>query len=312
MSQTMQAVVQHSYGNRDVLQLEAVAVPSINADDVLIKVHAAAINPVDWKIREGYLQAMIPYPMPLTLGWDVAGEIVAVGAQITDFKIGDAVYSRPDIARNGAYAEFVAVRASEVAAKPASLDWQHAAAVPLVALTAWQAMFDVAQLKAGESILIHAGAGGVGIFAIQLAKSRGAKVYATASTRNIEFIQSLGADVAIDYTQTDFSELRDLDVVFDTMGGDVQAKSWATLKKGGRLVSIVDTPDAAIAEQHGVTGAFHFVQPNAAQLSEIGALIDAGAVKVILDSVYPLAQVKQAHERSESHRARGKIVLQVS
>ena len=312
MTTSMQAIRQHSYGQRDVLQLENVPMPQINPDDVLIRVHAAGVNPVDWKIREGYLQSIMSHEMPLTLGWDVAGEIVALGEQVTGWQIGDAVYSRPDIARNGAYAEFVAIRASEIAKKPKSLDWQQAAAVPLAALTAWQALFEIAQLQAGEKVLIHAGAGGVGLFAIQLAKWRGAEVYTSTSSKNAELVTAHGADHVIDYTQANFADLRDLDVVFDTMGGDILAQSWQTLKAGGRLVSICDQPDTATAQKHHVHVHFCFVQPNAAQLSEIAALLDAGHIKVVIDSVFPLAQAALAHERSESGRARGKIVLQVA
>ncbi|MEJ2793470.1 NADP-dependent oxidoreductase [Iodobacter sp. LRB] len=311
MKASMQAIRQHRYGQRDVLQLENSPIPEIAADDVLIKVYAAGVNPVDWKIREGYLQSMLAYEMPLTLGWDVAGEIVALGEQVTGWQIGDAVYSRPDIARNGAYAEFVAIRASEIAKKPQSLDWQQAAAVPLAALTAWQAIFQIGQLQAGEKVLIHAGAGGVGLFAIQLAKWRGAEVYTTTSGKNAGLVSSHGADHIIDYTQANFADLRDLDLVFDTMGGDILAQSWQTLKAGGRLVSICDQPDEATAQKHQVSANFCFVQPNAAQLSEIAALLDAGHIKVVIDSVFPLAGAALAHERSESGRARGKIVLQV-
>ncbi|NHQ85008.1 NADP-dependent oxidoreductase [Iodobacter sp. HSC-16F04] len=311
MKANMQAIRQYRYGQRDVLQLENAPIPQIAADDVLIKVYAAGVNPVDWKIREGYLQSMLAYEMPLTLGWDVAGEIVALGEQVTGWQIGDAVYSRPDIARNGAYAEFVAVRASEIAKKPQSLDWQQAAAVPLAALTAWQALFQIGQLQAGEKVLIHAGAGGVGLFAIQLAKWRGAEVYTTTSGKNAELVSSHGADHVIDYTQANFADLRDLDLVFDTLGGDILAQSWQTLKAGGRLVSICDQPDAAAAQKHQVSAHFCFVQPNAAQLNEIAALLDAGHIKVVIDSVFPLAGAALAHEHSESGRARGKIVLQV-
>lgn len=312
MSQTQQAVRIHQYGHREVLKLETAPLPSLNPDDVLIKVHAASINPVDWKVREGYLKSMIDYPLPLILGWDVAGEIVAVGTQVSDWKVGDAVYSRPDISRDGAYAEYIAVRSSEIALKPQSIDWQSAAAVPLAALTAWQSLYQFAQLQAGERVLIHAGAGGVGTFAIQLAKLRGAYVYATSSSRNLDLLRELGADEAIDYTQQDFSQLRDLDVVFDTMGGAVQAQSFQTLRQGGRLVSIVSTPDATLAAEHGITPLFCFVQPSREQLEELTALIDTGKLKIIIDSVYPLAEIVAAHEKSESGRARGKIVLQVS
>ncbi len=310
--QTQQAARIHSYGEREVLTLESAPIPTINADDVLVKIHATSINPVDWKVRKGYLQNFLPHKLPLTLGWDLAGEIVALGDEVTGWKRGDAVYSRPDIARDGTYAEYIAVRASEIAHKPQTLSWQEAAAVPLVALTAWQVLYEFAKLQAGERVLIHAGSGGVGTFAIQLAKLRGAYVYTTSSTRNVALLKSLGADEVIDYTQQDFSTLRDLDVVFDTLGGDVQQKSWKTLKRGGRLVSIVSVPDAATAEQHGVTPLFCFVQPSAPQLNELAKLIDAGKIQIIIDSVYALKDIVQAQDKSEGGRAIGKIVVQVA
>lgn len=312
MNKTHNAVRIHSYGERDVLRYETAPIPAINADDVLVKIHATSINPVDWKIRKGYLKDFIPYKFPLTLGWDLAGEIVALGENVSGWKVGDAVYGRPDIARDGTYAEFVAVRASEIAHKPAKFNWQQSAAVPLVALTAWQSLYEFAKLKAGERVLIHAGAGGVGNFAIQLAKLRGAYVYTTTSTANVGLLKELGADEVIDYKKDDFSKLRDLDVVFDTLGGDVQATSWQTLKRGGRLVSIADNPDEKIAAQYGVTPLFCFVQPNAAQLTEIARLIDANKIQVVIDSVFNLKDIAKAHEKSEAGRTRGKIVIQVS
>jgi NADPH:quinone reductase-like Zn-dependent oxidoreductase len=312
MNKTQQAVRIHSYGGKEVLSYESAPIPTINSDDVLVKIHATSINPVDWKIREGYLQSFVPHKLPLILGWDFAGEIVALGEHVTQWKIGDAVYSRPDISRDGTYAEYIAVRVKEIAVKPKTLSWQEAAAVPLVALTAWQALYEMAKLQAGEKVIIHAGAGGVGTFAIQLAKLRGAFVYTTGSARNLDLLRSLGADVVIDYTQEDFSKLRDIDVVFDTIGGDTQKKSWQVLKRGGRLVSVIDAPDAALAAEHGVTPLFCFVQPNAAQLTDLAQLIDAGKIKIIIDSVFALKDIAQAQAKSETGRARGKIVIQVT
>ncbi len=309
---TQKAVRIHAFGGLDKLVYEDAPVPAISADDVLVKIHAASVNPVDWKIREGYLKDFIPHQLPLTLGWDFAGEVVAVGEQVKNWKIGDAVYARPDLGRNGSYAEYIAVRGSEIARKPQSLDWQQAAAVPLTALTAWQALYEIANLKAGERVLIQAGAGGVGSFAIQLAKLRGAQVYTTGSSRNIELLKSLGADEVIDYTSRDFSQLRDLDVVFDTLGGEALDKSWQTLKRGGRLVSIVSNPDAQTAEQHGVTPLFCFVQPSESQLKELAALIDGDKLQLVIDSVYDLKDAAKALEKSQTGHARGKIVIQVS
>lgn len=309
---TMKAVCIHEYGGPDVLRLEDAPIPVPAAGEVLIRVHAAGINPVDWKIREGRLQGRVEHRLPLILGWDVAGVIEALGPGVTQFKIGDAVYARPDIARDGGYAEYIAVRASEVALKPKSLDFIHAAAVPLAALTAWQALFDAAKLVAGQKILVHAGAGGVGSYAVQFAHWKGARVIATASARNADLVRSLGADQVIDYTQARFEdEVRDLDVVFDTVGEEVQQRSWQVLKKGGILVSILalTVPDDVAAR--GLRSAYVFVQPNAAQLGQIAELIDGGHVKPVVETVLPLSEVRQAHILSQSRHARGKIVLRV-
>jgi len=312
MQSTQKAVRIHQFGKADVLAYEDSPMPVIQADDVLVKIHASSINPVDWKVREGYLKDMIPHTFPLTLGWDFAGEIVAVGSNVSDWKVGTAVYARPDIGRDGAYAEYIAVRTSEIAAKPTSINWQEAAAVPLVALTAWQALYEGANIQAGERVLIHAGAGGVGTFAIQLAKLRGAHVITTTSTKNVELVKALGADEIIDYTQNDFASLRDIDVVFDTMGGEIQDQSWQTLKRGGRLVSIISPPSAEAAAQVGATPLFCFVQPSATQLQALAELIDAGKIQIIIDSVFALKDIAAAHAKSESGRTRGKIVIQVS
>lgn len=312
MNPTMKAVRIHRYGGRDELHYENAPIPTLNPDDVLVKVHAAAVNPVDWKVREGYLKEVLPVAMPLILGWDVAGEIVALGEKVTGWQLGDAVYSRPDIGRDGSYAEYIAINAAEIAAKPRSLHWQQAAAVPLAALTAWQSLYDFADIKAGERVLIHAGAGGVGMFAIQLAKLRGAHVITTVSTRNVEFVRALGADEVIDYTQRDFSALRNTDVVFDTLGGEIQQHSWQVLKPGGRLVSIVSTPDSALAEKHRVTPLLCFVKPSTTQLAALAALFDAGKMRVVIERSYKLADIAHAHEHSESGRTRGKIVIEVA
>lgn len=313
MSKLMKAVQINNFGDRSVLELnDNVEIPVPVENEVLIKVKSAAVNPVDWKIREGYLQAMLNHTLPLTLGWDVSGEVVAVGDEVSHLKVGDAVYSRPDIAKNGSYAEYITVVADEVAIKPKSFSWQEAAGVPLAALTAWQSLYELAKLEAGERVLIHAGSGAVGQFAIQLAKLRGAYVYTTTSSKNTDLVLGLGADEAIDYHKEDFSELKDIDVVFDTIGGDTQANSWKTLKKGGRLVSITENPDEAIATEHDVTGFFCFVQPNREQLEKLAEFADAGQLKVSIDSEFGLDQVAKAHERSETGRAQGKIIINVS
>lgn len=307
----MKAVRIHNYGGPEQLKLESIAIPYPAADEVLIKVHAAAVNPLDWKVREGYLAEVIPHTLPLTLGWDFAGEVVAVGENVEKWRVGDAVYARPDFSKNGAYAEYITVSADEIAAKPETLSWQKSAAVPLVTLTAWQALNDIGHLKHGDRVLIHAGAGGVGIAAIQLAKRAGATVYTTASSLNIEFLKRLGVDEVIDYTQQDFSKLTDLDIVLDTMGGNVLEKTWATLKKGGYLVSTAEVPNQELAARHEVNANFCFVQANADQLSEIANLIDSGDLTVEVDSVFHLEDIAKAHAKSESGHTRGKIVIQI-
>lgn len=308
----MKAVQINGFGDRSVLTLNDVAIPTPAENEVLIKVKSASVNPVDWKIREGYLQPMLNHSLPLTLGWDVSGEVTAIGENVTSLKMGDPVFSRPDIAKNGSYAEYMTVAANEVAVKPTSMSWQEAAGVPLAALTAWQSLYDYAKLQAGERVLIHAGSGAVGQFAIQLAKLRGAYVYTTTSARNTELVLSLGADQSIDYQKEDFTELKDIDVVFDTVGGKTQAGSWETLKTGGRLVSIVENPDEATAAKHGVSAFFCFVQPNREQLEMLAQYADKGQLKINIDSEFGLDQVADAHERSETGRAQGKIIINVS
>lgn len=308
----MKAVQINSFGDQSVLELNDIEIPTPAANEVLIKVKSAAVNPVDWKIREGYLQPMLNHPLPLTLGWDVSGEVVAAGDQVSHLKVGDAVYSRPEITKNGSYAEYMTAVADEVAIKPSSLTWQEAAGVPLTALTAWQSLYELTKLKAGERVLIHAGSGAVGQFAIQLAKLRGAYVYTTTSAKNTDLVKSLGADQAIDYHQEDFSELKDIDVVFDTIGGETLANSWKTLKKGGRLVSIIEEPDEATANEHGVTAFFCFVQPNREHLDRLAELANAGHLRVNIDSVFGLDEVAKAHARSETGRAQGKIIINIS
>ncbi|HRY15109.1 MAG: NADP-dependent oxidoreductase [Candidatus Competibacteraceae bacterium] len=309
----MQAVRIHAYGGPEMLHYEEVPLPSLKSDDLLIKVRAAAVNPVDWKIREGWLRNVLNHTLPLTLGWDVSGEVVAIGAEVHEFAIGDAVYARPDIERDGAYAEFVAVKASEAARKPAALDYIHATAVPLAALTAWQSLVDAAQLQAGQTVLIHAAAGGVGSLAVQLAKARGARVIATASGVNTGLVTELGVNQFVDYTQTRFEEVaKEVDVVLDTVGGDTQARSWSVLKPGGILVSVVDPPPEATALKHNVRSAFVFIQPSGEQLTVIAQLIDEGRMKPVIHTVLPLKEARQAQVISQGGHARGKIVLHIA
>ncbi len=308
----MKAVRIHQFGGVELLRYEDAPRPVPDAGEVLIHVHAAGVNPVDWKIREGRLQSRITHHLPLTLGWDVAGVIEQLGPGVTQFKAGDAVYARPDLARDGAYAEYIAARTSEIALKPQTLDFIHAAAVPLSALTAWQSLFDAGNLQPGQRILIHAGAGGVGHYAVQFARWKGAHVITTASARNANFVRSLGADEVIDYTATRFEDaVRDADMVFDTVGGEIQTRSWKVLKKGGILVSILTLTVPEEAEQRGWRSAYVFVQPNAAQLARIAELIDTGKVKPVVENVFPLHEAARAHTLIQGAHARGKIVLRV-
>ena len=310
---TMKAVAMHAYGGPEVLKYEDAARPDPATGEVLVRVHAAAVNPVDWKVRAGHLRGFLNYSLPLIPGWDLSGVVEATGSGVTDWKQGDAVYARPDLRRNGAYAEYIAVRASELGHKPRSIDHVQASAIPLACLTAWQALFDAGGLKAGQRVLIHAAAGGVGTFAVQLAKWKGAHVVGTASERNHAFLRELGADEVIDYTKTNFEEVvRDVDVVLDTLAGQTRDRSWNVLKKDGILVSILGQPSPDDAAQHGVRAAGVFVEPNQAQLGEIAKLVDSGKLRPIIETVLPLAQAARAHEMNQTLHTRGKIVLQVA
>ena len=308
----MKAVRIHNYGGPEVLQCEDVRRPKPAPGEVLIRVHAAGVNPADWKVRAGHLKQLVPHKFPLILGWDLSGVIEKVGPGVSQFKKGDEIFSKPDTSRDGAYAEYVVVRESEVALKPKSLHHVYAAAAPLAGLTAWQALFDVAQLKPGQRVLIHGGSGGVGHFAVQLAKWKGAYVIATASTKNQELLRHLGAHKTIDYTKQRFEDIvHKIDIVLDMIGGDTQERSWKVLKKGGLLVSVVQPPDVEKARELDVRAAFVWAQPNGNKLAEIAALINADNLKVVLDRILPLSEARRAHELSQSGHARGKIVLRV-
>ncbi len=308
----MKAARIHAYGAPSEIKVEEAPLPTLNDDDVLIRTVATSVNPVDWKIRKGYLKSFIPYDMPLIMGWDVSGVVERVGPAVTTFKPGDAVYSRPDIRRNGAYAEFIAVRESEIAFKPATVSHVEAASLPLVSITAWESLFTTANLTAGQKVLIHAGAGGVGSIAVQLAKAKGAHVTATASTAKLALVKSLGADEVIDYRTQDFAAVaKDMDVVFDTLGGDVQEKSWSILKPGGMLVSIVDRPSEDRAKAEGKRAGYVFIGPNAAILTELAQMVDTGLVRPLIAAEFGLDDAAKAQELSETGRATGKIVIYV-
>ena len=312
LTDTMKAVRIHEYGGPEVLRYEDAPRPVVKPDEVLIRVHAAGVNPVDWKVREGHVKSMFKYSMPLIPGWDVSGVVHSTGLDTSRLKAGDEVYSRPDIARDGAYAEYIAVRESEVALKPKSLDHVQAAAVPLAALTAWQALFDAAKIQPGQTLLIHGAAGGVGTFAVQLAKLKGARVIGTASKKNHEFLRSLGADETIDYNTTRFEDVvHGVDAVLDTITGETMERSWQVLKKDGILVSILQPPSPEKAAAHGVRCAHTFVQPSVPQLNEIAKLLDAGKIKVIVEKVFPLWEARAGQDLSQTGHVRGKIVLRV-
>ncbi|MBQ5939466.1 MULTISPECIES: NADP-dependent oxidoreductase [unclassified Massilia] len=308
----MLAVRIHQYGNRDALSLDDIPIPDIAPDEVLVKVVAASVNPVDWKVREGYLAQMIPHPLPLTLGWDVSGVVVAVGGEVSNWREGDAVFARPDLARNGTYAEFVAIRASECARKPATISHVEAAALPLAGITAWESMVDTAAVQAGQRVLVHAGSGGVGSLAIQLLKDLGATVIATTSERNRALVESLGADQVVDYRTARFTDVVEpVDAVFDTLGGQVQEDSWQVLKPGGIQVSIISPPDADQAAARGVRQGFVFIGPNAPVLTRLAAMVDSGRLRPVIGAEFALRDIAAAHALSESGRAVGKIVLYV-
>jgi len=312
--QTMKAIRIHNYGGPEVLQYEEAPRPKVAAaTEVLIRVHAAGVNPIDWKVREGYMKDFWPHEFPLILGWDLSGVVEKIGTGVSHFKKGDEVYSVPDASRDGAYAEYIVVRESEVALKPKSLHHVRAAAVPLAAVTAWQALFDAGQLKRGQRVLIHGGSGGVGHVAVQLAKWKGAHVLATASTKNQELLRELGVDEPIDYTKQKFEDVaRDVDLVLDLIGGETQERSWSVLKKGGSLLSLVQPPSVEKAKALGVRAAFVAGHPSGAQLAEIAKIIDSGQLAPVIDRILPLSEVRRAHELSQSGHTHGKIVLRIS
>ncbi|WP_067934017.1 NADP-dependent oxidoreductase [Alicyclobacillus kakegawensis] len=308
----MRAVYIEAYGGKEQLKYGELPRPAIGADDVLIEVHAAGVNPVDWKIREGYLKQRLNYTFPLILGWDAAGVVVETGSNVTQFQVGDKVFTRPEIERNGSYAEYLAVVERLVAPMPKNISFEEAASIPLAGLTAWQALVDTAHVQSGDKVLVHAGAGGVGVYAIQIAKAYGAHVATTVSERNLDLVRSLGADVVIDYVREDFVErVRDYDIVLDTMGGDVQRRSYDVLKPGGILVSIINPPDPDTAAKHRVRAEYFFLEPDGKKLAKLGELVEQGRVRPVVGHVFALEQAAKAHELSESHHARGKIVLQV-
>lgn len=305
----MKTVMINAYGDESVLNYTDVARPEPKADEVLVKVHAAGVNPVDWKIRDG-LGERFGLKLPISLGGEIAGTIEKIGDDVRDFKEGDEVYG---IIASGGYSEYAIAKIGDLAPKPQSLDFENAAAIPLGALTAWQAIFDLAHLSSGQRILITGASGGVGSLAVQLAKAKGASVIGTASGRNEEFVRNLGADEFVDYTKQNFEEVvKDVGVVFDAVGGDTFEKAFQTLKKGGFLVTAVEFPSEEKAQEFGVKAARVYCKPNAEQLTAISELVDEGKLKAHVENVLPLSQIKEAHELSKAGHTRGKIVLRVA
>src|SRR6266700_3734048 len=307
----MKAVVAHEYGGPEVLKFENVPRPEPKENEALVRVVASGVNPADPLTLSGKYAREFGTHLPLIPGYDIAGIVEKTGAKVTKLKAGDAIYGYPTF--GGGWADYVTVAEGEVAAKPASLSFADAAAVPMGALTAWQALVDVAQLRAGQTILIHGGSGGVGSFAVQIAKARGACVIATASTANQDLLKQLGADVAIDYTKTRFEEIaKDVDAVLDPVGKETLARSYGVVKKGGIVMSLVARPDPAEIQKHEIRGAAISVHPDADDLTEIAQLIDAGKIKPIVTEVVPLSDAVKAQQQAATHHTRGKVVLRVA
>jgi alcohol dehydrogenase len=332
----MKAFVVDRYGRKNGVRAGDMPVPELREDDVLIQIHAAGVNPLDSKIKDGEFKLILPYRLPLILGNDLAGVVVRVGSRVRRFKPGDEVYARPHKDRIGTFAEFIAVKEDGVALKPKTLTMEEAASIPLVGLTAWQALVEKGQVKKGQKVLIHAGSGGVGTFAIQLAKHLGATVATTASAANAGLMKQLGADIVIDYKKDDFAAvLKDCDLVLDTQGGNTLERSLRVLKAGGKLIGIAGPPDPEFAKQmgaswflkaamhflshrirkaarrHDVSYSFLFMRADGDQLGHIAKLIEAGAIRPVIDRVFPFESTREALVYVETGRAKGKVVIKI-
>ena len=310
---TMKAIVVHNYGGPEVLKYEDAQRPEPKDDQILVRVIAAGVNPVDGMIRSGMFAKYEKAAFPMIPGADIAGVVEKAGSKITKLKVGDPVYAYVSLKNGGGYAEYAVATEGEAEPKPKSLTYVEAAAVPVVALTAWQALIDTAKLSAGQTVLIHGGSGGVGTFAIQIAKARGAKVIATASTPNQDLLKQLGADVAIDYTKQKFEDVaRGVDVVLDSVGKGTLARSYGVVKKGGFIVTLVARIDQAELDKYAIRGASLSVNPDSNELREIGKLIDEKKIKVIVSQTFPLSEAMKAQEQVATGHTRGKIVLKVA
>jgi NADPH:quinone reductase-like Zn-dependent oxidoreductase len=308
----MKAIRMHTQGGPELLAYEDAPKPALHPGDALVRVIATSITKTELTWDETYRDCDGRPRIPTTPGHEFAGIVDALAPEAAGVRVGDAVYALSSFCRNGSAAEFIAIRAADLAPKPHSLNFEQAAAVPLAGLTAWQALIDHAQIEKGERVLIHGGAGGVGTYAVQLASWKGAEVIATASTRDQDFLGELGASEVIDYTHEPFEEkVKDVDVVLDTVGGETQQRSWGVLRRGGILISIV-SPVAAEKAASLLRGAFFIVEPNRAQLIQLGELIDEGTLRVVVGAVLPLARAREAFEQGSVGHKRGKIVLQVA
>jgi NADPH:quinone reductase-like Zn-dependent oxidoreductase len=308
-TETMKAVRIHKFGGPEVLKFEDVPRPEPGTHQVLVRVHAAGVNPADWKLREGKFGNV---PLPSIMGNDFSGEIEALGPDVTEFRVGESVFGSV-AEESGSYAQYALAPVSHIVEKPASLDHTQAAAIPVPAMTAWQAVFDEAKLRSGQKILIHGASGSVGRFAVQFAKWKGAYVIGTGSGTNAELVRKLGAHEFIDYRTTRFEDVvRDADIIFDTIGGETQERSWKALKRGGVLVSIVQPPDEKTAAAHGSRGVFMREDATRTQeLSQISKLVASGQIKVNVETTLPLTEARKAQELSQSGHANGKIVLTI-
>ena len=310
----MKAAQINTYGGPEVLQLsETASQPMAKEGQVLVAVVAAGVNPFDYKVRDGSARSMVELNFPATLGGDVAGTVAAVGTGVTGFQTGQEVYGQAGaLSGEGSFAEFTPVKADQLASKPASVDFVMAAALPLVGVSAYQALVDHMHLQAGQKILIHGAAGGIGSMAVQLAKHLGAYVAATATTADVDFVKTMGADEVIDYKTKDFAALlHGYDAVFDTVGGETNAKSYTVLKPGGALVSMVAPPDKALVEQYQLQYTHQFTRVTTDRLSHITDLVDSKALRVNVDKVFPLTQAAEALEYLKTGHPRGKVVIKI-
>jgi NADPH:quinone reductase-like Zn-dependent oxidoreductase len=306
----MKAIKINEYGDESVLKYEEVEKPEPKADEILVKVKISSVNPVDWKIRDG-MGEMFGMKLPMILGCEISGTIEEIGTDVNRFAVGDEVFGYLN-SQEGGYAEYVAVKENEAAKRPENVDFENAAAIPVGALTAWQALFDAAKLESGQKVLIHAASGAVGSMAVQLAKWKGIYVYATASGKNEDFVKNLGADEFIDYTKTRFENVvQDVDAVFDTIGGETQERSFEVLKKGGVLVTSVQPPSQELAAEHGVTATMINMEAKADQLAQIAELVASGTLKTHVEKVFPFTEIVAAHKLSKEGHTRGKIVLEL-